>query len=203
KNPDAMELLRGKAGRVIGDLQALLTVLKGLPLAYNKDMQEDKEPLLDAMATVRTSVGILPALLGAMTPRADRMAAALGDGFLLATDLADHLVDQGVPFREAHHVIGRAVALCLDRGCRLEDLSLADLRDLHAGFGDDALDRLNAAASLALRDLPGGPAPRRVLEAVGLARDQLGTLLKAVASDGPSALERALAEGQQLPTPVA
>jgi argininosuccinate lyase len=202
KNPDIPELLRGKAGRVFGSLQSLLVVMKGLPLAYNKDMQEDKEPLFDAMATVRSSVGILPALLGAMTPRGERMAEALGDGFLLATDLADHLVDQGVPFREAHHVIGRAVALCLDRGCRLEDLSVADLRDLHPDFGADALEVLDAAASLARRDIPGGPAPDRVREAVTLARAELARLQTTLASGGPSAIERALAEGQPLPAPV-
>ncbi len=181
----------------------MMMTVKALPLAYNKDMQEDKEPLLDAMATVRSSVGILPALLGAMTPRVDRMADALGDGFLLATDLADHLVDQGVPFREAHHVIGSAVALCLDRNCRLEDLSIDDLRSLHPAFGDDALACLDAAASLARRDVPGGPAPSRVLEAVKTARTTLDTLEQALASGGPSTLERALAEGQALPEPVA
>ncbi|MCA9518503.1 MAG: argininosuccinate lyase, partial [Myxococcales bacterium] len=102
KNPDIPELLRGKAGRVFGALQALLVTMKGLPLAYNKDMQEDKEPLFDAMATARACVGILPDLLGAMTVREDRMKTALADGFLLATDLADYLTDKGVPFREAH-----------------------------------------------------------------------------------------------------
>jgi len=203
KNPDIPELLRGKAGRVFGSLQALLVVMKGLPLAYNKDMQEDKEPLFDAVATVRSCVGILPALLGAMTPQTERMADALRDGYLLATDLADHLVDRGVPFREAHHVIGRAVALCLDRGCRLEDLELADLRVLHGAFGDDAFEALDVGASLARRDVPGGPAPDRVLEAVGLARGELTSLLEALAVGGPSALERALAEGQPLPPPVA
>jgi len=203
KNPDIPELLRGKAGRVFGALQSLLVVMKGLPLAYNKDMQEDKEPLLDAMATVRTCVGILPALLSAMTPRVDRMADALGDGFLLATDLADHLVSQDVPFREAHHVIGSAVALCLDRGCRLEDLSLADLRELHPAFGDDALAALDAGASLAQRDLPGGPAPKRVLEAVMSARTMLANLRTALETGGPSALECAVAEGHKLPEPVA
>ncbi|MGB0589719.1 MAG: argininosuccinate lyase [Myxococcota bacterium] len=203
KNPDIPELLRGKAGRVFGALQSLLVVMKGLPLAYNKDMQEDKEPLLDAMATARTCVGILPALLGAMTPRADRMAQALGDGFLLATDLADHLVDQDVPFREAHHVIGSAVALCLDRGCRLEDLSLADLRGLHPAFGDDALAVLDADASLAQRDLPGGPAPKRVLEAAASARRMLADLQTALVTGGPSAIERAVTEGHELPEPVA
>jgi argininosuccinate lyase len=203
KNPDIPELLRGKAGRVFGSLQSLLVVMKGLPLAYNKDMQEDKEPLLDAMATVRSCVGILPALLAAMTPRADRMADALRDGFLLATDLADHLVAQDVPFREAHHVIGSAVALCLDRGCRLEDLSLGDLRDLHPSFGDDALAVLDADASLAQRDLPGGPAPKRVLESITIARSMLSELQVALGSDGPSAIERAVTEGHALPEPVA
>ncbi len=202
KNPDIPELLRGKAGRVFGDLQALLTVMKGLPLAYNKDMQEDKEPVFDAFTTVRTCVGILPDLLGAMTVRADRLAGALKDGFVLATDLADHLVDQGVPFREAHHVIGRAVAVCIERGVRLEDLSLDDLRALHPAFGDDALAVLDPGRSLARRDLPGGPAPARVRESAARARVTLEQLADRLAQGGPSALEQALAEGRPLPPPV-
>ena len=203
KNPDIPELLRGKAGRVFGDLNALLVVMKGLPLAYNKDMQEDKEPLLDAFATVRMCVQILPDLLRAITVKPDVMRAALADGFLLATDLADHLVDRGVPFREAHHVVGAAVASCLDRGCRLEDLSHDDLRQLHQAFAPEVSETLNADRSLERRDLPGAPAPARVHEAVGIARRELAGLLERAEAGGPSALERALAEGGELPPPVA
>ena len=199
KNPDIPELLRGKAGRVFGDLQALLTVMKGLPLAYNKDMQEDKEPLFDAMNTVRSCVRMLPPLLAATSPQREVMAQALADGFLLATDLADHLVDRGVPFRDAHHVVGRAVALCLDRQIRLEDLTLEDLRDLHEAFDAAALDELDVAHSLARRDVPGGPAPARVRESARLARARLAELTGRIDSGGPSALEQALHAGAPLP----
>ena len=199
KNPDIPELLRGKAGRVFGDLQALLTVMKGLPLAYNKDMQEDKEPVFDAVATVRQCLGILPAMLGAMTVRPQRLADALKDGFVLATDLADHLVDRGVPFRDAHHVVGAAVALCLERGVRLEDLSLGDLRGLHASFGDDALEVLDAQRSLSRRDLPGAPAPARVLESVAITRQLRSALSQRLAAGGPSRLEHSLSHEAQEP----
>ncbi len=199
KNPDIPELLRGKAGRVLGDLQALMVTMKGLPLAYNKDMQEDKEPLFDALDTARMCVGILPGLLYAMSPRPERMGAALADGFLLATDLADHLVGEGVPFREAHHVVGRTVALCLERGCRLEDLSLGDLRSLDERFGDEAPQVLDATRSLERRDLVGGPAPRRVRESASALEDELAGLLERVEAGGPSALEEALYRGEPLP----
>jgi argininosuccinate lyase len=202
KNPDIPELLRGKTGRVFGSLQALLVVMKGLPLAYNKDMQEDKEPLFDAMDTARTCAGVLPALLRAMTPQPEAMAAALSEGFLLATDLADHLVAQGVPFREAHHLIGRAVAHCLDRGCALEDLSLEDLRGLDPRFGDDALSVLDIGRSLERRDVAGAPNPSRVRAAVAHMREQANSLDERAERGGPSALERALAAGQPLPSPV-
>ncbi|MGM0577011.1 MAG: argininosuccinate lyase [Myxococcota bacterium] len=201
KNPDIPELLRGKAGRVFGDLQALLTVMKGLPLAYNKDMQEDKEPLIDGLLTARACASILPDLLEAMTPRPDRLDAALRDGFLLATDLADYLVKKGVPFRDAHHVIGSAVRICLDRGCRLEDLDVADLRELHEAFAEDALDVLDPTRSLERRDLPGGPAPSRVREAARTGREKLTNLAARLEHDGPSALERAVRRGGTMPPP--
>ena len=203
KNPDIPELLRGKAGRVFGDLQGLLTVMKGLPLAYNKDMQEDKEPVFDALETTRMCVSILPALLRAMRVQGERLDGALRDGFLLATDLADHLVDRGVPFREAHHVIGGAVALCLDRGCRLEDLSLADLQALHPAFDAEALVVLDVTRSLERRDLPGAPAPARVRAATAAAHDRVDALSARLADGGPCAIERALAEGTALPAPLA
>ena len=199
KNPDIPELLRGKASRVFGDLQSLLTLMKGLPLAYNKDMQEDKEALFDAFDTASDCVAILPELLQAMTPRKDRMAAALKDGFVLATDLADYLVTQNVPFRQAHHVIGSAVALCLEKGIRLEDLTLAQLKDLHEAFDEGALECLDPQRSLSRRDLPGAPHPKRVLEAVGEARKQAKKLGERSGQGGPSALEVALSGGHPLP----
>ncbi len=199
KNPDIPELLRGKAGRVFGDLQGLLVVMKGLPLAYNKDMQEDKEPLFDAMDTARAAASILPELLDHLDVRADRMAGALRDGFVLATDLADALVERGVPFREAHHVVGRAVALCLDRGVRLEDLGRDDLAALHPAFSTGPEVRLDALDSLRGRGVPGGPAPARVREAAQAARALAEALAARVATGGSSALERALRAGEPLP----
>jgi argininosuccinate lyase len=165
-------------------------------------MQEDKEPLFDAMDTARACAGVLPALLRAMTPHPEAMAAALSQGFLLATDLADHLVAQGVPFREAHHVIGRAVAHCLDRECALEDLSLDDLRGLDPRFGDDALSVLDTRLSLERRDVAGGPKPSRVRAAVAYMREQASALGERAERGGPSALERALAAGEPLPVPA-
>ena len=203
KNPDIPELLRGKAGRVFGSLQALLTTMKGLPLAYNKDMQEDKEPLFDAVATARQCVGILPELLGAMTVRQDRMRAALKDGFLLATDLADYLVDTGMPFREAHHVVGRVVAYCLGAHKRLEDLDHAELAAIDPAFGADALEVIDADRSIARRGLPGGPAPDAVRQAAEFADMRAATLLERLEKGGPSAIERALHKGDALPAHVA
>lgn len=199
KNPDIPELLRGKAGRVMGAFVTLSTVMKGLPLSYNKDMQEDKEPLFDAVATVRQALGIMPAMLDNLTVKADRLNAALRDGFVLATDLADHLVERGLPFREAHHVIGRAVALALGKGCRLEDLSLETLRELSPTFGDDALEVLDPQRSLARRDLPGAPAPNRVREAIDEARARLAPMLERSAQGGPCAIEVAVAAGESAP----
>ncbi|TNF29519.1 MAG: argininosuccinate lyase [Deltaproteobacteria bacterium] len=201
KNPDIPELLRGKAGRVFGSLQSLLTTMKGLPLAYNKDMQEDKEPVFDAMATVRQAVGILPDLLGAMTVKKERMRAALKDGFLLATDLADYLVDTGMPFREAHHVVGRVVAYCLGAGKRLEDLDHAELHAIDAAFGPDSLDVIDADRSIGRRALPGGPAPEAVRRSADFAEMQVEVLAGRLASGGPSAIERALHAGEPLPAP--
>ena len=202
KNPDIPELLRGKSGRVFGSLQALLVVMKGLPLAYNKDMQEDKEPLFDAMDNSRMCARVLPALLRAMTPRPEAMEAALSEGFLLATDLADHLVAEGVPFREAHHVIGRAVAHCLDKSCALEDLSIEELRELDPRFGDHARSVLDARKSLARRDVPGAPNPDRVRETCAGVRAFVRELSARTQTGGASDLERAVANGEPLPPAV-
>ncbi|MCC6625330.1 MAG: argininosuccinate lyase [Deltaproteobacteria bacterium] len=202
KNPDIPELMRGKAGRVFGALQALLVTMKGLPLAYNKDMQEDKEPLFDAMRTARQCAAILPELLGAITPRPERMKRALEDGYLLATDLADYLVQKGVPFREAHHVAGRAVAEGIKRDVRLEAMTLEDLKKLHSAFEADVSQALDVGVSLDKRHLPGGPAPAAVETAMTLARQQLEELGQRLAANGPSLLERALHAGDPLPPPI-
>jgi argininosuccinate lyase len=200
KNPDIPELLRGKAGRVFGALQALLTLMKGLPLAYNKDMQEDKEPLFDAMKTARQCVAILPDLLAAMTVRPERMSDALKDGFLLATDLADYLVDKGVPFREAHHIVGAVVGHCVLHGKRLEDLDLETYRSISEHFDNQVFSALDVTRSLARRNLPGGPAPDAVRASIGQLRAELTDLQVRLATGGPSRLERALHDGTPLPS---
>jgi argininosuccinate lyase len=166
KNPDIPELVRGKAGRVMGDLVALLTVLKGLPLTYNKDMQEDKEPLFDAAETLSACLTVMARMLSRAEFRPDRMRRALDEGYLLATDVADALVENGIPFRRAHHIVGRLVALAAERGVDLAGLSREDL-ERETGLGADLLlPSLDPYRSIQRRDVPGGPAPNRVRAAL-------------------------------------
>lgn len=158
KNPDGAELIRGKSGRVFGHLMALLTVCKGLPLAYNKDLQEDKEALFDAIDTVRASLRLMTSMLATARFRGEKMAAAAREGFLNATDLADYLVRRGVPFREAHRIVGQVVRYCLEKGCRLEELSLEEFgRFVPAGaVAADVYDALELHHVVAARNIPGG-----------------------------------------------
>ncbi|KAJ1491231.1 argininosuccinate lyase [Baffinella frigidus] len=137
KNPDALELLRGKSGRVIGATFGLVTTVKGTPSTYNKDLQEDKEPLFDVADTLRACSQICNGVISTLKPVPEKMLAAL-DLPMLATDLSDHLVRKGVPFREAHHVAGAVVKLAEDRGCTLDKLTGDDLRECHPKFGDEA-----------------------------------------------------------------
>jgi argininosuccinate lyase len=162
KNPDVAELVRGKTGRVYGNLVAILTILKGLPLAYNRDLQEDKVPLFDTVDTVKGCLAILTALIPRLAVHADRMRAATVDGFLLATDVADYLVTKGIPFREAHHIVGLAVRRCVESSRRLEDLSTKEWRELSPAFGPDLRDWLSIDAALARRTAGGGTAPANV-----------------------------------------
>ena len=155
KNPDALELLRGKSGRALGNLVALLTVLKGLPRAYNKDLQEDKEPLFDSVNTLSASLQIVTGVLSTLKLHTERMRDALVPE-MLATDLAEYLVRKGVPFRETHHVAGAAVRLCEERGVGLFDLTVHDLRGLHAAFEDDVLLVWNYESSVESRNVTGG-----------------------------------------------
>jgi argininosuccinate lyase len=164
KNPDVAELVRGKTGRVYGDLVALLTVMKGLPLAYNKDMQEDKEPLFDAVDTLGACLSVTAAMLDGVTVNLERAKASLAGGHVLATDLADYLAGRGMPFREAHEVVGRIVRHCVDRRIEISDLGPADFRGFSQEFGDDIGDYATVAASLARKSQPGGTAPVRVAE---------------------------------------
>ncbi len=173
KNPDFAELVRGKTGRAVGDLTALLVTLKGLPLAYNKDMQEDKEPAFDAVDTYAASLRAMAGMLSTMRVNAERMREGALGGFMAATDLADHLATRGVPFREAHEVVGRIVLACEREGRTLQDLTLEELRAASPAFGDDAVLAVDIDAVVARRDTFGGTAPGRVEEQRALAHEAL------------------------------
>ncbi len=173
KNPDVLELVRGKSGRVVGHLVALLTVMKGLPLAYNKDLQEDKEAIFDTADTAEGSVRILAAAIAAVEVCAERMEAAARHGFLAATDLADYLVERGMPFREAHHVIGAIVRHCIDAGKELLDLGPDDFRRFSPLFGSDVIRRLRPEDSIARRRSVGGTARTAVAAAIRRAERDL------------------------------
>ena len=163
KNPDAAELIRAKTGRINGDLVALLTVMKGLPLTYSKDMQEDKEAVFDAAENLELAIAAMTGMVASMSINADGMKQAAGSGFSIATDLADWLVrETGLPFREAHHVTGKAVALAEKKGCGLEDLSLEDLQKLNGKITADVFDVLSVEKSVASRKSFGGTAPANV-----------------------------------------
>ena len=162
KNPDVAELIRGKTGRVYGDLTGLLTTLKGLPLAYNKDMQEDKEALFDARDTLVKSLVVFNAMLAACTFNTSNMARGAAGGFTNATDAADYLVKKGMPFRDAHAVIGRLVLHCVKDNKAILDLTLADLKTFSELFEEDIFEACSMKACVELRDVPGGPAPARV-----------------------------------------
>lgn len=170
KNPDVAELIRGKTGRVYGDLVTLLTLMKGLALAYNKDMQEDKEPLFDACDTVRACTTLMTRMLESATFRPDRMSTAMKGDFSTATDLADALAASGVPFRDAHEVVGRLVRACIEQGRGLEELTLADLQAHDARFSFAALEAVTPRASADARTSRGGTGRQAVVEQVGRAR---------------------------------
>lgn len=162
KNPDVAELIRGKTGRVYGDLTALLTMMKGLPLAYNKDMQEDKELVFDALDTVNGCLPIFTKMFTTLRFRIENMYAGAGRGFTNATDAADYLVKKGVPFRTAHEIIGKLVFACLQDGKTIADLTLPELQALSPAFGEDVFQAISLEACVQGRSLPGGPAPEAV-----------------------------------------
>ena len=167
KNPDVAELVRGKTGRVYGDLMSLLTVMKGLPLAYNKDMQEDKEPVFDAVDTVEMCLPVFAAMLDTMTVRTDNMRKAAGHGFINATDCADYLTKKGMPFRDAYTVTGKLVAQCTAQGKTLEELTLEELQAVSPLFEQDVYDALNLENCMALRSSYGGPAVSETARQIG------------------------------------
>ncbi len=173
KNPDVPELVRGKAGRVNGNLIALLTLMKGQPLAYNKDNQEDKEPAFDSLDTMLDSVRAFADMIPALQPVPERMRKAAAAGFSTATDLADYLVRKGVPFRDAHEVVGRAVQLAISVGCDLDALSLPQLQELSPHIEPDVFHVLTLEGSVSARNHAGGTAPAAVREAIQQARNLL------------------------------
>ena len=158
KNPDMAELVRGKTGRVYGDLMSLLTVMKGLPLAYNKDMQEDKEPVFDALDTVTMCLAVFTGMIDTMKVLPENMRAAAGRGFINATDCADYLTKKGMPFRDAYTAVGRLVAMCAAKGKVLEELTLEELKEVSPLFHNDVYEALNLENCMALRASYGGPA---------------------------------------------
>jgi argininosuccinate lyase len=184
KNPDAAELVRGKSGRVIGDLVGLLVAVKGLPLAYNRDLQEDKEPLFDAVETARASLEVLTGAIATLRVDAGAMRRAAADPMLLATDLADHLVQEGVPFREAHGIVGRVVAQALERGRTLAELSRAELLAFHPALDVEPAQFFSAERSLEARRMPGGPSRAEVERALGEVQRELRALDAELGAEG-------------------
>jgi argininosuccinate lyase len=173
KNPDVPELVRGKSGRAIGNLVALLTVLKGLPLTYNRDLQEDKEPIFDTARTLRECLEVMAGAVATLRVDVEAMRRAAEDPLLLATDLAEVLVVQGVPFREAHEVVGKLVRHCVSKGLDPRTLSAEDLRAFHPAFPAAAGELVGLERSIEARDVEGGPARRRVAAALQAAEARL------------------------------
>jgi len=173
KNPDAAELVRGKTGRTIGNLMSLLVVLKGLPLTYNRDLQEDKEPVFDSTRTLSGSLEVMAGLLDEIIFEKQNMASAANDGLLTATDLADYLVGKGLTFRKAHEVTGKLVTLCLNKGCGLDGLELDVMQRECDAIDEDIYDFLKVVSSIGRRNTPGGTAGKQVQLAMEEGRDWL------------------------------
>jgi len=164
KNPDVAELIRGKTGRVYGNLITVLTILKGLPMTYNRDLQEDKEPLFDTVHTIKNSLGILSEMAGKLQFNREKMQERALEGFSTATDMAEYLALKGVTFREAHGVVGKIVAYCIEKGKNLGSLTISELRSFYAGFDEDVYACLTLEASLNIKNITGGTSPQMVLK---------------------------------------
>jgi argininosuccinate lyase len=173
KNPDVPELVRGKTGRVNGNLVSLLTLMKGQPLAYNKDNQEDKEPLFDTVDTLTQTLRIYADMMGGITVKPEAMRSAAFQGYATATDLADYLVKKGLPFRDAHEAVALAVRFAVGRGCDLSELKLDELRQFSTLIADDIYGVLTLEGSLSARNHTGGTAPQQVEAAIARARKAL------------------------------
>ena len=171
KNPDVAELVRGKTGRVYGDLITLLTVMKGLPLAYNKDMQEDKEPVFDAIDTIEMCIPVFSAMLDTLTVRPKNMSKAAAGGFINATDCADYLTKKGMPFREAYMIVGRLVNMCIQTGETLDTLTLRDFRAISNLFDSDIYDALDLKHCVSARKVYGGPSREDVERQINYIKD--------------------------------
>jgi argininosuccinate lyase len=176
KNPDVAELIRGKTGRVYGDLFTLLTIMKGLPLAYNKDMQEDKPPVFDAADTLKACIPMLSNMLKAVTVKRERMDEAVRGGFMNATDAADYLVRKGVPFRDCHEIIGRIVLFCIGEGKAIEDMSIDEMRQFSPHFGDDIYEHISARACIAAKRSEGSASFESVARKIALMEEHLADL---------------------------
>lgn len=180
KNPDVAELVRGKAGRAYGNLQTLLTMMKGLPLAYNKDMQEDKEALFDSIQTVKIALSAMIPMIDTMEVKADRMREAASKGFINATDCADYVTKKGVPFREAYGVIGSLVQTCIKKAITLEEVPLETYQSLHSLFEEDIYEAINLDNCVIKRDIEGGPSPKAVIQQMKQLKRQLNTETKSL-----------------------
>ena len=177
KNPDVTELIRGKTGRVNGDLVTLLTMMKGLPLAYNKDMQEDKEAIFDAVDNVKLCLRTFIPMLATMRVIKENMRNAAARGFINATDCADYLVKKGMPFRDAYKITGTLVALCIEKGLTLETLPLDEYKKMTDTFSEDVYEAINLDTCVNERLSEGGPSPAAVKEQIGLAESALSEYL--------------------------
>jgi argininosuccinate lyase len=176
KNPDLLELVRGKSGRVLGHATALMVAVKGLPLAYNKDLQETQEPLFDSSDTLLQMLPLVAGWMKAVEFHSERMQRAAQSGFMNAWAAATYLVKRGVPSRLAHERIGKAVQICVERGCELQDLPLEELRSISPAFDQDFYESLKLASVLAVHDVPGGTAPSRVRHAITITRKRIDAL---------------------------
>jgi argininosuccinate lyase len=174
RNPDVAELARGKSGRVVGHLMALITLMKGQPLTYNKDNQEDKEPLFDTVDTLADTLRIMAEMVGGITVKAEAMERAALRGYATATDLADYLVKKGLPFRDAHEVVAHAVKHAIGEGVDLSELPLVTLQSFHASIGTDVYEVLTLRGSVGARQVLGGTAPEQVRAQVARHRARLG-----------------------------
>jgi argininosuccinate lyase len=174
KNPDVAELTRGKTGRLVGNLMSLMTLLKGLPMTYNRDLQEDKEPLFDSIDTIKSALAVFAEMMAGLSVKEEQTRAATSDPLLLATDLADYVVKKGLPFRQGHEVIGKLVAFSLSEKKAFQDMTLAEYQQFWSGFEQDLFDVLSVEAALAARKNPGAPSPENVASQLQRWRTALG-----------------------------